>query len=389
MNQFILITKDAMSTDYLPTYGNKYWKTPNIDAIAAQGTVFYNYHTAAPSTVMAFYSMATGLFAHETNYEMYERIHDPVTIESIFAKMKKAGLQPHIVWGKQWMPLLDYFDYFHDDVVFHVVENIEQKVGAHFIHDGFLKSNEIVAKKTVDILADTVAEILKDDNVFIWLHIPHVINGKVSYGSDINVLDDIVGAIRDLLPDDRIAISADHGNMNGHKGKICYGYDVYECAIRIPLITPRIKGLSACHKLVSSVDLFPILLNREIPNREFIYSDSAYKAQKHRKLAILYGKYKYIYNKKDNKEELYDLEFDPNENFSIMEDYVFDSDRKIYAPSRELYFYPEWDELSNIRELMRNEKRRIWENGSLKYVLKSNTKDMLRPLYEKMTKVKS
>ena len=35
-------------------------------------------------------------------------------------------------------------------------------------------------------------------------------------------------------------IAADHGNMNGMKGKISYGHDVYETAVNIPLIAPRI-----------------------------------------------------------------------------------------------------------------------------------------------------
>lgn len=389
MSQFILITKDAMCKDYLPTYGNKFNKTPNIDAIAEKGTIFTNYHAAAPSTVMAFYSMATGTFAHETDYEMYERIHDDVKTVSYFKILKNRGIQPHIVWGRQWMPLLDYYDYFKNDVIFHVAENIEQKVGAHFIHDGYLKQDDSVAAVSVKSISNIVRDILREDNVFIWLHLPHVINGRVSYGSDISLFDEIIGEIRRLIPDEHIAISADHGNMNGHKGKICYGYDVYECAICIPLITPRINGLSYCNTLLSSVDLFKVLIDNEIPTRQFIYSDSAYRAQKHRKIAILYDKYKYIYNKQTNTEELYDLIFDPEENFSIMHDYVYDVDRKIQAPSRELYYYPEWESLISVRDILRKEKDRIWKNGSIKYVAKSNIKDAIRPLYERFFKEKS
>ena len=39
-NHVILVSKDAMLSSYLPTYGNKYWKTPNIDELAKKGTVF-------------------------------------------------------------------------------------------------------------------------------------------------------------------------------------------------------------------------------------------------------------------------------------------------------------------------------------------------------------
>lgn len=33
-NNLILITKDALHKKYLPTYGNSYWNTPNIDELA-------------------------------------------------------------------------------------------------------------------------------------------------------------------------------------------------------------------------------------------------------------------------------------------------------------------------------------------------------------------
>ena len=36
----VLITKDALRKDYLPSYGNKFWKTPNIDELASKGTIF-------------------------------------------------------------------------------------------------------------------------------------------------------------------------------------------------------------------------------------------------------------------------------------------------------------------------------------------------------------
>ena len=43
-------------------------------------------------------------------------------------------------------------------------------------------------------------------------------------------------------------------------------------------------------------------------------------------MAIIHDKYKYIYNKRTGIEELYDLQFDPTEEYSIMEDYIFDDE---------------------------------------------------------------
>lgn len=390
MSNYVLISKDAMCTDYLPVYGNKYWQTPNIDELASKGTVFQKHYTAAPSTVMSFYSMITGVYGHETKYEMYERIHDVFQGETLFTKLREKGYECHIIWGDIWRVLPDYFDCYRDDVIIHEHSSFRQGVGAHYTHDGFLKPNKEKSEKTLAETMDMVKNILEEkDNVFLWVHFPHVINGEVAYGSDIELFDRYVGEIRKYVSDEYIAVTADHGNMNGHKGKICYGHDVYQPAIRIPLITPRIGDMKEYCENSSSTDLVSILFEKKIPKHEFIYSDSAYRAQKNRKLAIVLDHYKYIYNKKTKKEELYDLDFDPTEEYSLIEDYIYDPDRNVNAPSRELYYYPHWDALPEIRSKMRSEKERIWKNGSMSVIIKSNIKDFIRPLYAKLSKTKS
>ena len=386
----VIVSKDAMCTDYLPVYGNTYWKgkTPNIDDLANKGTVFTNYFTAAPSTVMSFFSMATGKFAHETEYEMYEKKHFIYEGDTIFKKAIREGFDEcHIIWGTAWEPLRVYFDYFNNDVTMHNMENFSQGVGPHFNHTELLKPNKEKEDTTFLMIENEVKKVLKNEkNIFLWIHFPHVIYGRVEYGSDIDLFDKYIGMIRKYVPDDSIFVTADHGNMNGRKGKLGYGYDVLNSVIRIPLITPRIDNRVVYNTNISTVDLSKILFDKPIEERMFIYSDTAYRAQKHRKLAIIHGDYKYVYSKKTQKEELYDLKFDPYEEFSLMSDYLFDVDRKITMQSREEYFYPRWDEAKQMREILKNEKDRIWRNGSLRVVAKSNIKDMLRPLYEVLTR---
>ena len=72
----------------------------------------------------------------------------------------------------------------------------------------------------------------------------------------------------------------------------------------------------------------------------------------------------------------------------MISDYTYDEDRKVNAPSRELYYYPNWDIIQEIRNTLREEKKRIWRNGSLKATVKSNAKDLLRPLYNNLVKKK-
>ena len=384
---FILVSKDALCKDYIHHYGSKpyQFKTPNIDELVKKGTLFTNYYCAAPSTVMAYYSMCTGEFAHETDFQMYERINYQYVGDTAFTLMKQCGYdEAHIVWDEDWGFLPEYFDYFRNDVTIHNVEGFRERVSFHKKIQGAVKNNDENAYQVLNMIKDKLSSLLDTDkSVFIWLHLPHVVRGRAGYGSDIDMFDEYVGMVRSLVPDDCIAITADHGNLNGQKNKLAYGFDAYEKAIHIPLITPRISDLEKYDGNVSSVDLFRIILTRNIPNRDFIYSDTAYRAQKSRKLAIIKGNFKYIYTKRTGEEELYDLAFDPEEHFSLMNDKWYDVDRKLYVECKEEYYYPHWDELPALRKLFRDERKRIWRNGDFKVVLKSNIKDKLRPLYDR------
>lgn len=387
-DSFVLISKDAMCTDYLPVYGNKYNVTPNIDELGLKGTIFFRHYCASPSTVMSFYSMATQTFSHTSKYELYEKICEKVDVNTVFKRLKGEGYECHLVWDEEWMVLLKYYDYFGDDVKIHPLDGLRQGVGSHYFHEGFLKQSDEKKEIAWNVVKNKLDEIFsKNKKIFLWIHFPHVINGFTCYGEDIEFFDKFVGLIRDYVDDNHIAITADHGNQNGHRNKIGYGFDVYDESIRIPLITPRIDDKINVLEPTSSVDLFDIIFG-SIKRRDFIYCDTAYRAQKHRRIAIINGDFKYVFDKKTGAEYLYDLNFDPQEKISIMNDYFYDVDRKINAPLRELYYYPRWDELPSLRQMFRDEKNKIWKNGSFKVVLKSNLKDLIRPIYSKIKKRK-
>lgn len=63
-----------------------------------------------------------------------------------------------------------------------------------------------------------------------------------------------------------------------------------------------------------------------------------------------------------------------------MSDKWFDVDRKVFVNISEELYFPRMDELANIRKKMREERKRIWRNGTFKVVVKSNIKDKLRPI---------
>lgn len=367
-NSIILISKDALGKFYFPTYGNEFWrgKTPNIDELAAKGTVFNRHYTAAPSSAMSYFSMWTELYAHQTKRKDYLPIKEKEGFVSVFDKAYDLGFDNHIIWDAHWMITAKlYSECYGDHVVFNSIKDIRQPVGSHQSHARALESDEYLVDETVMKIKNEIETICSENKkVFIWMHLPHVMHGRNTYGSDIDVFDRIVGVAREYFTDDNIFITADHGNMNGTHGKIGYGFDVYEAASCIPLISPRIDNLEFVNYPTTTCDLFKIIFERVIPQRDVVYSDSAYYCQLHRKLAIIKGDYKYIFNRRDHSEELYDVEYDPSENVNLITDRIYDVDRHLSCPLQEMYFYPHWKDLPAIRQEMRAYKNEVWREGT-------------------------
>jgi len=364
----LLITKDAMCSSYLPCYGNSFWegKTPNMDCLVGKGTLFTNCFTVAPSSAMSYLSMFTGKYPYQQEIKTYIPLSEPYAGTTFFDKAYDNGFECHVLWDENWVNLAQvYSECYGEHTTIHSIKGLRQPVGSHYKHEGVIMRDEKLERATLSMIKDEISRIANPNKkVFLWCHLPHVLNGRTSYGDDIDLFDQYIGMFREFFSDDNIFISSDHGNMNGQKSKLCYGFDVYENAIRIPLIAPRIDGLKQYEGQFCNVDFYDLIMNRTIKKRDYIFSDTAYYAQPHRKLVVIKGKYRYIYNKAQNTEELYDIEWDPNENMDLADPIQKDIDRHVSSPKREYYFYPEWDEVPRVLSELRAEKDRIWRNGN-------------------------
>lgn len=381
-DSILLLTKDAQCKSYYPCYGNKYYKgkTPNMDELAIKGTIFNNCFTVAPSSAMSYLGMFTGKYPYEQIMKTYVPLNKPYNGKTLFDKANDLGFETHVYWDEHWYEMAYIFTQcYGKNTKIHYLKNLRQGVGPKYQRKNALNRNDEVAKKTLEMVREEIEKLIKDDKkVFVWFHMPHVLNGRSGYADDIDLYDQYIGMFRLFFRDENIFISADHGNMNGVKGKLRYGFDVYDTAINIPLITPRINNQSVCDTQIINKDFFDLIFNRKIIEHEFLISDSTYYAQPHRKTAIIYGKYRYIYNKASKTEELYDVEWDPNQNFNLISDWFYDTDRKQKSLSSELYFYPNWDDLPEIRQKLRNEKNRIWKELKGKEKLINNLYSALR-----------
>lgn len=368
-NVIFLLSKDCMSCESLPVYGNTYWSTPNIDELASKGTVFLKHYTAAASTTMAMSAMLTGHYPYEFKSRKIYISVKPSEFPSVFDEFQRRGYECHLIWDKTWMVGWRLVREFGDEskTIVHNID-IAQPVGSHKKNaEKIIVRNDDLLQKTYEQIYDTLREIDLSKPQFIWMHLPHVLKGRRCYMDDMDVFDQIVGYVRKLVGDDSIYITTDHGHMNMHKGKVGYGFDVYEPIIRIPLITPRLSD----HKIVTyqtcNIDLPSLLLEKKMPERQYIVSDTTYYGQPNRVTAVSDGRFKYIYNKKNKLEELYDLEWDPQEEYNILLKSFYDKHRRVLTIYDELYFYPYKEEAEEHLINLRKEMQRFWVKASWLY----------------------
>ena len=199
-NRILLLTKDALCKSYLPIYGNTYWKgkTPNLDELALKGTVFNKFYTSAPSTVMAIRGIVMGKFAFDTPYIDYIPMEVPENESDLFNYARSLGYEGHLLWDAKWDHMvLRYGNCLGKDTIIHNVEGLNQPVGPHCNHKENIKDNDVLLSKTIAILEKEVSQICdKNNKIFLWIHLPHVLMGRSGYGGDIDGFDKWIGMLR-------------------------------------------------------------------------------------------------------------------------------------------------------------------------------------------------
>lgn len=365
----IFITKDAFRKGALPVYGEGCgFKTPNIDELAAKGTVFHRHYTAGGSTAMAFISMALGKYCYETDRKLYNGKEGGNEGDTLFDELYEAGYDVHIAWDDSYRVFAEqHFKCEGKHTTVHALKHIIPFHPAHVT--GKFDDLTFRPEKTEESLA-IVEDLVKslsenrEKPIFLWLHMPHVFAGRNAYDSDIDVFDQVVGIFRKYFDDDTIHISADHGQMAGHKGKFGYGFDTEDSVMNIPLITPKFMGLDRVDFVTSTVQMAEIFGVREFKQREYVFSETAYYCQPCRKVAVVHGNFKLVYDKKEKKYFLYDLAWDKDELHNLYYPEFYDVDRHDWYSLNQRFYYPNWEEAHKEREYLTEILCGMWRNGS-------------------------
>ena len=139
----LLITWDELRRDALSFYGNRVVSTPNIDALAASGTVYDNCYTPSPLCLPARSSILTGLYPH--NSKAYSNFRDcPLNPDTpnLFNLLKQGGYRTAKA-GKCHFAPVDYDGARPDETLPSELKSFYQSLGIDdlFLQDG--KSSSI------------------------------------------------------------------------------------------------------------------------------------------------------------------------------------------------------------------------------------------------------
>ena len=342
----ILISIDTLRADHLPAYGYRKVKTPAIDALAADGTVFERAYSHAPQTLPAHASILSGRLPFETG------VRD------------NAGFV--VKPGERMLPqMLRDRGYSTAGVVSSYVLRRETGIGQGF---EFFDSEMPQAATGASIgqlqrdggESETVAErwlnLQRSPRVFLFLHLyePHKPYASPEhyaeyspYDGEIAYADELVGRLiqnlksHQLYDRSTIVLLSDHGEGLGDHGEQEHGLLLYEEAIHVPLIIKQAGGTGAGRRitdLVQHIDVAPTILDlakAPIPGNlrgrslkalleggrplqpVSVYSEAMYGRYHFGWSALTAAtedRYHYV---KAPREELYDLEHDPREKVDV------------------------------------------------------------------------
>ena len=392
MKNIVFISKDALRKGALPMYGNTDWKTPNIDALAQKGTVFHRHYTAGASTAMAFTSMAIQKYCYETGRKLYDGKEASENGNTIFDVLHERGYDVHIAWDDSYTSFAE--THFRCEGLHTTVHSLNRIIPQHEPHvtgqfdDLTFKDDE--TQKGLQLIEELFASLDHGEKpLFLWLHLPHVFSGRNAYDSDIDVFDTIIGIARAHFDDDCIYVSADHGQMNGHKGKYSYGFDVEEAAINIPLITPKFNGMDRVDFPTTTTQMLELFGVESFEKRDYVLCETAYYVQPKRKVAIVHGNFKLCYDKHSRQFELYDLDYDPAEEHNLFYPEFYDTDRKCWYSLNQRFYYPGWQTAMEEKEYLQNIFRELWQTGTFFEELQQKVLFQLKLIYSRLRQSKA
>lgn len=263
----ILITLDTTRADRLGCYGYTPAQTPNLDALANNGTRFTNAVTHVPLTRPSHASILTGTLPYHHgiwNNGPFRLEPKSVTLAESF---KQAGYKTGAVISSNVLfhsfGFTQGFDHY-DDSLQETPGSEPEKVAS----DVVASANRMLGQQI-------------QPPFFLWLHFydPHfpwtppepyrTKFGNSPYDGEIAYMDDAIGKIISKLnnlgwmKDTLVIAVGDHGEGLGEHLELTHGYMIYDSTMRVPLIMsgPGVPQKKVIDSQVSVSDLDPTILD--------------------------------------------------------------------------------------------------------------------------------
>lgn len=346
----VIVSIDTLRADRLPVYGYAAGRTPAIDTFAADAIVFDRAYAHAPQTLPSHASMLTGQlpFAHAVRDNLgFTLAPEAVTLPEL---LSAAG---YTTGG------------FVSSFVLRAETGIAQGFAtfdAQFPAAASDRSPGQVQRPGVQTLeaTDRWLDSLADTRAFAFFHIyephkpyapPDAYQGLADpYDGEVAYSDEIVGRLiaslkrRGWYDNATIVITADHGEGLGDHGEQEHGLFLYDEVMRVPLLVklPGSEGggtrrrepvqhidlvptLTALARIdapagLQGRNLLPLLDGSGTITPQGIYAEALY-ARYHfgwsELTSLTDERYRYI---RAPREELYDLERDPEERTNVIAD---------------------------------------------------------------------
>jgi choline-sulfatase len=241
----ILISVDTLRADRLGVYGYKGARTPNIDALARNGTLFAQAGSQIPLTLPSHTSLFTSSYPFETEVEENgERVPSAaVTLASVLQAhgYKTAAFIGSCLLNRE-MGLSRGFDFY--DSPFSLQSGVaENPYSLRVRRDGALVVR--AARQWLDAN--------RGETVFAFIHLfdlhtPYSApaaagrTGSAAYDAELEYADQAIGRLRQALEQggwwerSLVILLADHGESLGDHGEASHGYFIYQSTLRVPLI---------------------------------------------------------------------------------------------------------------------------------------------------------
>lgn len=341
----IIITVDTTRADRLGCYGYEKAQTPNLDALAKEGTRFANATSHIALTLPSHSSIFTGC------YPLGHGVHDNVGFQlppeayTLAEHLKKNGYQTS---------------------AFIAAKVLLARFG---INQGFDHFDEHLPEKKPSRNAEQVLSSAKDwfkqqkkSPFFSWIHLydPHLpyehpepFLSQFSddpYSGEIAYMDAQLGQFfyflkqQQLYENSIIIVVGDHGESLGEHLESTHGYFAYKATTHVPMLlkpASPVKTKSVVESRVRLIDIMPTslkLLNFEIPKsvqgndltpllfdqtpslQLSSYSEAYLPFYKYDFTPIhVFRNDEYTFVDDFQKQELYDLKNDPKEKVNIIE----------------------------------------------------------------------